>query len=139
SMTARRGHCVSGTTASHRHRAPAEQLVAQPAALGLGGFPESAAHHIPCRYRSHQVPAPHFLEPPTQTIAGHPGGLELRYDESHPRMARLIVCPQHLEVPEPPPPSGSLHPFQLHRANQPARTGKLLASRQRPPCLEGTL
>jgi hypothetical protein len=52
-----------------------------------------------------QLPAPDFSDSPPQTIAGHRGGLELRYDQSHPRVARQVVGPDEFKVQRAPAPA----------------------------------
>ena len=134
-----RGQCVSRATWSPHERAPGTQFVTECIESGCVRFSPCADYYIPCRQRFHQLPAPHFLEAPAQTIAGHPGGLELWNDESHPRMARWIFCPHHVEMAEPPPSSRSQHSRELGHAREPTRAQPALVCRQRPPCFEGTL
>jgi len=59
--------------------------------------------HVPRRLPRLQIAAPDFTQAPPQTIAGHRGGLELWNDQSHARLARCVVHPDHVDVTEPPP------------------------------------
>src|SRR5262249_51633429 len=93
----------------------------------------------PRRDRLHQLAPPQLFEAPAQTIAGHPGGLELWNDESHPRMARWIVCPHYVEMAEPFSLSRLQYSGELGHAREPSRAQPALVYRQRPPCFEGTL
>jgi hypothetical protein len=135
-MAIRRGQRSVGFGSRDR-RAPRQELVLEGGECGTVGLPPRPNHHIHRRQRSHELPAPLLPEPARLTIAGHRGGLELRYDQSHPRMARLVVDPQHLEMVQPPPPSVLLHSVKLRGTSQPARARKTLVRRQRPPCFEG--
>jgi hypothetical protein len=138
-MAPRRGQWASDGIISPGRSAPGQQLVSKRAKSDFVGFPPRPDHHVPRRHRLFQLPPPHFFQPTAQTIAGHRGGLELRNDESHPRMARRIVCPQHIEMRKSLSPSRALHPLELRSASEPALAGEPLVCRQRPPCLEGTL
>src|ERR1041385_2350288 len=122
----RRGQSSSASMGSCEPGAPGEQLAAQRRESGVVGFAPRRDHHVPRRHTPHELPPPHFLEPPSQTIAGHRGGLKLWYDQSHPRMARLILRPAYIEMRESPPPPRLLHPAKPRRAREPPGARQLL-------------
>ena len=130
-----RGHRATGTT-SNRSSAPGQKVGAQLTETRSVCIVPCPDDYIPRRHRPRELPTPQFPEPPAQTIAGHHAGLELRNNESHPGMARLIVRPPHIEKPEPSPLPMLVNPLEFRCRVQPARAGEAL-SRQRPPCFEG--
>ncbi len=136
-IAATRGQRSGEPIASACAGAPREERVAQRIEAGLVGDPAGSNDHVPGRDRLHQLPSPQFSEPPAQTIAGHRAGLELRNDESHPRMARLIVRPPHIEKSEGSAVARPLHSLEVRFPMQSGRARKPLV-RQRPPCFEGT-
>src|SRR6476469_7238427 len=86
--------------------APAEDLPAERIerrGIGLAPGPD---HQIPRGLRRPDLAAPDLPEPPPQTIAGHRAGLEPGYDQSHARMARCVVNPDHVEMLGPAAPAG---------------------------------
>jgi hypothetical protein len=132
-----RGQRASGTM-SNRSSAPGHEIVSQLRKARPICFASGPDDHIPGRNRACELPPPQFPEPPAQTIAGHHAGLELRNNESHPGMTRLIVRPPHIEKSELPAPPTLMDLLELRCRVQPARAGEAL-SRQRPPCFEGVL
>lgn len=135
-----RGQRSTGGTASHQRGAPCEKIVPESRERRRVGFSSRANHHVPLPHRpsGQKLSAPEFSKSAPQTIAGHRGGLELRNDQSHPWLARLVVRPQHIEMLEPPPPSPLLHPAQVCRKGKPALVRPALSYRQRPPCFVGS-
>ena len=92
-MAARRGQREIGCTGSPEARAPRQQLALERREARSIRLASRADDYVPRRHARHQLPAPDFPQPSPQTVAGHRGGLKLRNDQSHPGVARLIVCP----------------------------------------------
>lgn len=108
-----RGETAAGHRPDGGHRSPRLQHRATP---GQEVFPESgevrrvsfapgADHEIPRRLVLLQLAPPDLADPPAQTIAGHRGRLKSGNDQSHPRVARLVIRPDHLQMPEPAAPA----------------------------------
>jgi hypothetical protein len=83
------------------------------------------------------VLAPDLPKTASQTISGHRGRLELRDDESHPRLARLIVDPDHVQVLETAAPAMGQAAADIGRAREPVGPRQARRWRQEPPCFDG--
>ena len=92
---------------------------------------------IPGRLPLLHFPPPDLSETAPQTIAGHGGGLELGDDQSHPRLARWIFQPDHVEMLEPAAPAMSQATANVGRACEPVGSRQARRSRQEPPCFDG--
>ena len=83
------------------------------------------------------VSAPDLPQAPAKTISGHGGRLKFRDDQSHPRLARLIVDPDHVQVLEATAPAMGQAAANVGRAREPAGSRQARRWRQEPPCFEG--
>jgi hypothetical protein len=116
---------------------PGKQLRAQQVEPGGIRLTPSSDHEVPCRLAGLNVTTPHFPEPPAQTIPGHRRPLKLRDDESQPRVARLIVHPDQVQVFETAASALSEAAAQVGCSGQPMRSRQTRRCRQDPPCFEG--
>ena len=84
------------------------------------------------------------LEPPdlaqaaAQTVAGHSGRLKLRNDQSHPRVARRVIHPDHVQMLEAAAASLRQAPPNVRRAREPVGSREARRGRQEPPCFDGS-
>ena len=117
--------------------APGEQLGAEGIEACAVGFAPSPNHDITGRLVRLDLSAPDFPEPAAQTIAGHRGCLELRNDQSHPWLARLVVHPDHVQVLEAAAAPMSEAAANVGRAGEPTSSRQARRCRQEPPCFEG--
>jgi len=116
---------------------PGEQLGAEnveACAIRLTARPD---HEITGRLLHLNISSPDFPKPAAQTIAGHRGELELRNDQSHPWLARLVVHPDHVQVLEAAAPSMGETTANVGRAGEPVSSRQARRCRQDPPCLDG--
>jgi hypothetical protein len=117
--------------------APGKQLGAQGIEACAVGFAPGPDHDITGRLVLLDLPPPDFPEPAAQTIAGHRGCLELRNDQSHPWLARLVVHPDHVQVLEAAAAPMGEAAANVGRAGEPMSSRQARGCRQEPPCFEG--
>jgi hypothetical protein len=128
---------MSSLTPRNHGVAPGTQLRSEcieARAIGLSTGPD---HDITRPLVHLNVPAPDLSQPPPQTISGHRRRLELWNDESHPRLARLIVDPDHVQVLEAAAPAMGQAAANVGRAREPMGPRQPRRWRQEPPCFEG--
>ena len=85
-----------------------------------------------------QLDPPDLPEPATETIAGHRGRPKLRNDQSHPRVARRVVHPDHVQVLEAATPSSREAAANVGRSGEPVGSRQARRRRQEPPCFDGS-
>ena len=100
-------------------------------------LPAGPDDQVPRRLDRLQLDPPDLLEPPPETIAGHRGGLELRNDQSHARMARRVVGPDHVQMLEPATPAPTEAAANVGRPREPMGPRQARRRRQEPPCFDG--
>jgi len=128
--------------AHHHGVAPPEQFVVQHRERRLVRLPPSPDDQIRRRLPPLNLAAPNLPQPAPQTIAGHRGRPELRYDQSQSRMARRVVRPNHVQMFEAAaPPFGEalanvVGTREAANSRKPSRLGACRC-RQEPPCFEG--
>jgi hypothetical protein len=118
--------------------APAAEIVSQ---RGIGGAVSLAARsddEIPGRLVRLELQTPELAESPPETIAGHRGRLKFRNDQSHPRVARRVVRPDHVQMFEAAAPAMSEAAANVGRAREPMRSRQARRGRQEPPCFDGS-
>ena len=130
----RRRHWSPGT---ENGIAPAEHLGLQRLEAGGVGFAASPDDQVPRRLPLLDLPAPDFPQAPPQTIAGHRAGLESGNDQSHARMARCVVDPDHVEMLGPAAPAGVQAATDVGRPREPVGPREAFRWRQEPPCFDG--
>jgi hypothetical protein len=141
-----RGEEAAGNQQNRRHRslgrehrfAPTQELRPEPIEARGVGLATGLDDQIPRRLPRLDVAAPDLPQPPPQTIAGHRGRLEFRDDESHPRLARLIVHPDHVQVLEAAAAAMGETAANVGRAREPMSSRKARRWRQDPPCFDGS-
>src|SRR5690606_27388968 len=128
-----------------RHRSPHERGIAPGHELtpelgkrGVISLPPGPDDEIGWGLDRPDLAAPDFPEPPPQTIAGHRGRPELRNDQSHARMARWIVGPDHIEMLDPPAPASSEAVADVRGPREPVGPREALRWRQKLPCFDGS-
>ena len=119
------------------HAAPGEQLAPELVEARGVGFAPRPDHQVPRGLMGLQLEPPELLEPPAETIAGHRGRLKSGDDQPHPRMARHVVGPDHVEMLEPATPAPGEAAANVGRAGEPASSRQARRRRQEPPCFEG--
>jgi len=85
-----------------------------------------------------ELEAPELPEAPPETIAGHRGRLKLRNDQSHPRVARRVVRPDHVQMFDAAAPALSEAAANVGRAREPMSSRDARRGRQEPPCFDGS-
>jgi hypothetical protein len=85
-----------------------------------------------------KLEAPDLAQLPAQTIAGHRGRLKFRNDQSHPRVARRVVRPDHVQILETAAPALREAAAKVGRAREPVGPRQARRCRQEPPCFEGS-
>jgi hypothetical protein len=80
---------------------------------------------------------PDLFQLTTQTIAGHRRGLELRNDQSHTRVTRMIVHPDQVQMLQTAAPAMSEAVANVGRAREPNGSRVARRWRQEPPCFDG--
>jgi len=136
--TAREENWGHGSTRSDHGFAPRQELRPEGIEAGAVGLATRLDDHIPCGLDWLNVSAPNLPQPPAQTIAGHRGCLELRDDESHPWLARLIVHPDHVQVLAAAAAAMGEAAANVGRAREPVGPREARRWRQEPPCFDGS-
>jgi hypothetical protein len=122
-----------------QHREPpGDELIAERIEAGPVGLAAGANDQVPRGLMGLKVDAPDFAEAPTETITGHRGRLKFRNDQSHPRVARRVVCPDHVQVLVTATPSFVQAAANVGRAGEPVGSRHARRSRQEPPCFDGS-
>jgi hypothetical protein len=85
-----------------------------------------------------ELETPELPEAPPQTIAGHRGRLKFRNDQSHPRLARRVVRPDHVQMFEAAAPALSEAAANVGRAGEAMGSRQARRWRQEPPCFDGS-
>lgn len=129
---------MHGSPRRKRRLAPGEELGPEHVEAGSVGLGSSPDHQVPGWLPRLNVPAPDLPQPPAQTIPGHRGCPELRNDESHPRLARLVVHPDHVQVLEATAAALGEATANVRRARKPMGSRKARRWRQEPPCFDGS-
>jgi hypothetical protein len=118
--------------------APADQLGTQRIEACAVGLAPGSDHDVARRLVRLNVSPPDFAEPAPQTITGHRGCLELRNDQSHPWVARLVVHPDHVQVLEAAAAPMGEAAANIGRAGEAASSRQARRGRQEPPCFDGS-
>ncbi len=122
-----------------QHRPPPGEKILSERGKRCGiGLAPGADHEIPGRLVLLQLAPPDLADPPAQTIAGHRGRLVSRYDQSHPWVARQIVCPDHLQMSDSATPACGEAAADVGGACEPVGPRNPRRRRQDPPCFEGS-
>jgi hypothetical protein len=122
-----------------QHRAaPRQDVVLQRRERRGIGLAAGANHEVPGGLMLLDLAPPDLPEPPAETIAGHRGGLVLGDDQSHPRVARQVVRPDHLQMPEAATPALGEAAADVGGAREPVGPRKARRRRQEPPCFDGS-
>lgn len=132
------GELKHGSPGTEDGLAPREQLAPECVEAGVIGLAPCPDDQIPGRLSLLNLPAPQFPQPPPETIAGHRGRLVLGDDESHPRLARLIVHPDHVQVFEAAAAALCQAASDIGRPREPVSPRQPSRTRQEPPCFDGS-
>ena len=117
--------------------APGEQLRPEFLKARLVRLAARPNHQVSGGLLNLDVSAPDFPQAPAETISGHGGRLKFRDDQSHPRVARLIVDPDHVQVLQATAPAMTQAAANVGRAREPTGPRQARRWRQEPPCFEG--
>jgi len=137
---------LPGKARDRVHRSPDPQRPATPVEQirpkrGKGSpvrFPPGSDDEVPRRLVGLQLLSPDLAQLPAQTIAGHRGRLKFRNDQSHPRVARRVVRPNHVQILETAAPALGQAAAKIGRAREPMSSRQARRCRQEPPCFEGS-
>jgi hypothetical protein len=122
-----------------QHRAPPrEEIVPERREGGAVGLAPGADHEVPRGLVLLDLAPPDLAQASAQTIAGHRGRLVSRNDQSHPRVARQVVRPDHVQMPEAAAPARREAAADVGGAREPVGSREARRRRQEPPCFDGS-
>ena len=130
-----RAHC---SPCPQHGGSPGDQLLPESVESGAVGLTACADDEIPGRLMLLKLDPPDFPEAAPETVTGHRGRPKLRNDQSHPRVARRVVHPDHVQVLEAATPSPGQAAANVGRAGEPVGSRQARRRRQEPPCFDGS-
>ena len=117
---------------------PGHHLIAKGLERGSVRLSARANDQVPRRLVRLQLDSPDLPQSAPEMIAGHSGRLKFRNDQSHPRVARRVVHPDHVQVLEATAPSSHEASANVGRAGEPMSSRQARRRRQEPPCFDGS-